>query len=298
MRSASARRSLAAIAVGLALAVSASAAAASPSRIGVVAAENVYGDIVGQLAGDRVALTSILSNPAVDPHAYGVNARDAAAVANARLVIQNGLGYDAFVDRLVAASPNPQRTLLAVASLTGHRAGDNPHLWYDPATAPALAEAVVGFLVRADPGHAALYRDRLRAFRASLRPLARAIGALRARYAGTPVAVTEPVFNYMAQAIGLAILTPVAFQKAIEEGRDPPAAATARMEDQLRTREVRLLLYNTQTISPVTTRMRQLARQAGIPVVGVSETEPPGTSYQQWMLGQLEAVDAALAPRK
>jgi zinc/manganese transport system substrate-binding protein len=298
MRSASARRSAEAIAIGLALVISASAVAASPSRIGVVAAENFYGDIVGQLAGDRVALTSILSNPTVDPHAYETTARDAAAVANARLVIQNGLGYDTFVDRLVAASPNPHRTLLVVARLTGRRSGDNPHLWYDPATMPALARAVVEVLVRADPAGAAFYRDRHRAVQASLRALARTVGALKARYAGTPVAATEPVFTYMAQAIGLTILTPVAFQKTIEEGEDPPAAATARMEDQLRTHRVRLLLYNTQTVSPVTARMQQLAREVGVPVVGVSETEPPGRSFQQWMLGQLEAVDAALARQK
>ncbi len=289
----------AAVVAGLAcLLLVASAPAAPPSRIVVVAAENFYGDIVGQIAGDRVSITNILSNPSVDPHEYETNARDAAAVANARLVIQNGLGYDTFMDRLMAASPSPRRKLIVVANLTGHRKGDNPHLWYEPATMPKLAQAVVEFLIQNDPGSAASYRDRYRVFQVSLRPLTQKIAALKGQHTGAPVAVTEPVFNYMAQTIGLNVLTPMAFQRAIEEGRDPPAAAMAQMEDLLRKRRVRVLLYNTQTLSPITTRMQQLARHVGIPVVGVSETEPPGKSYQQWMLGQLAALDGALGQGK
>jgi zinc/manganese transport system substrate-binding protein len=273
-------------------------AAAAPARLKVVAAENFYGDIVGQLAGDHVSITNILSDPTVDPHEYETNAWDAAAVANARLVIQNGLGYDTFIDHLVAASPNPQRKLIVVADLTGHHSGDNPHLWYDPATIPEVARAVVQYLTQVDPEGASSYWDRYRAFQVTLRPLAEKVAALRARYAGAPVAVTEPVFNYMAQAIGLDVLTPEAFQKAIEDGEDPPAAAVARMQDQLRSHRVRVLLYNTQAVSPITTRVQQLATQAGVPVVGVSETEPPGKSYQQWMLGQLDALAAALGQRR
>ncbi len=264
----------------------------------MVAAENVYGDIVGQIAGDHVSITNILSDPNVDPHEYETNARDAAAVANARLVIQNGLGYDTFIDRLIAASPNPARKLIVVANLTGHKKGDNPHLWYEPATIPKVAQAVVEFLVQIDPGSAASYRDWYRVFQVSLRPLTQKIATLKAQYAGAPVAVTEPVFNYMAQAIDLNVLTPMAFQKAIEEGEDPPASAVAQMEDQLRKHQVKVLLYNTQTVSPITTRMQQLARQVGIPVVGVSETEPLGKSYQRWMLGQLEELDGALSQAK
>ncbi len=285
--------------VGLACLVPASSVpAAPPARIGVVAAENFYADIVGQIAGDRVRLTSILSDPNVDPHEYETNARDAAAVANARLVIQNGLGYDTFIDRLIAASPNPQRTLIVVASLTGRKRGDNPHLWYDPATMPRLAQWVAEFLARIDPGSAAVYRDRHRAFQVSLQPLTQKIAALKARYAGVPVAVTEPVFTYMAQATGLRVLTPIAFQKAIEDGQDPPASAVAQMEDQLRKRQVKVLLYNTQTVSPMTTRIRQLAKQVHVPVVGVSETLPPYKIYQEWMLGQLDELDAALGQGK
>jgi len=285
------------IALACLVAVS-SAPAAPPSRIGVVAAENFYADIVAQIAGDHVALTSILSDPNVDPHVYESSVKDAVAVANARLVIQNGLGYDTFIDRLIAASPSRRRTLIVVARLTGHKPGDNVHLWYDPPTIPKVARAVVEFLTQADPGSAASYRDRYRLVQRSLEPLTQKIAALNARHAGTPVAATEPVFGYMAHAIGLNVLTPPAFQKPIEEGQDPPAAAVARMLDQLRTHQVKVVLYNTQTISPITVRVRQLAKEAGVPVVGVSETEPPGKSFQQWMLGQLDAVDAALTGGK
>ncbi len=286
-------------ACGLAVLFAVSSAPPAPlPRIQVVAAENFYGDVVNQLGGDRVSVTSILSDPNVDPHAYETNAKDAAAVADARLVIQNGLGYDAFIDHLVAASPNPHRTLIVVGALTGHKEGDNPHVWYAPATMPLVAQAVVDALARADPPNAAFYQARHRAFQESLRPLARAVARIHSRYAGAPVAMTEPVFGFMAEALGLHVLTPEAFQKAIEDGVDPSAAALSQMEDQLGTRRVRALLYNTQTVSSVTQRVRQLAERQGIPVVGVSETEPPGKSYQQWMLGQLAQLEAALGPRR
>ncbi len=129
-------------------------------------------------------------------------------------------------------------------------------------------------------------------------PITQTIAALKARVAGTPVAATEPVFTNMAQAIGLNVVTPMEFQKAIEEGQDPPAAALARMEDQLKKREVKLLIYNTQTVSPVTTRVQQLAKKSGVPVVNVTETLPPGKSVQQWMLSELEQIRAALTQGK
>ncbi|TMI81255.1 MAG: cation ABC transporter substrate-binding protein [Bacillati bacterium ANGP1] len=272
----------------------ASGAAAAPSRVAVVAAENFYGDLVGQIGGDHVAVTSIIVDPTVDPHEYEVSAKDGAAVANARLVIQNGLGYDSFMTRLLNASPRRDRKLIVVGSLVGRKDGDNPHVWYAPATMPKLAQVVAEALVGLDPANAASYRTRLGAFTASMKRLNDEVARLRARYAGTPVGATEPVFGYMSDALGLRVLTPRAFQKAVEEGEEPPAAAVAQMEDQLRTHRVRVLLYNLQTVTPITTKVRQRAKQLGIPVVGVTETEPPGKTYQQWMLGQLAQLDAAL----
>jgi zinc/manganese transport system substrate-binding protein len=287
-----------AVAVGVLGAPPAVQAMPAASRIVVVAAENFYGDIVGQIGGDHVAVTSIISDPNVDPHEYESNARDAAAVANARLVIQNGLGYDAFLDRLMKASPNPQRKLIVVAELTGHKKGDNVHLWYDPPTLPKLTQAILEALVQSDPANATSYRNWYRAFQASLPPITQAIAALKGQYAGTPVAATEPVFGYMAQALGLNVITPMEFQKAIEEGEDPPAAAIAQMEDHLKKRQVKLLIYNQQTVSPITTRVQQIAKQAGVPVVPVYETLPPGKSFQQWILATLQQVRQALGPRQ
>ena len=272
----------------------ASGAAAAPSRVAVVAAENFYGDLVGQIGGDHVSVTSIIVDPTVDPHEYEVSAKDGAAVANARLVIQNGLGYDSFMTRLLKASPGRDRKLIVVGTLVGRKDGDNPHIWYAPATMPRLAQVVAETLVGLDPANAASYRSRLGAFTASMKRLNDEVARLRARYAGTPVGATEPVFGYMSDALGLKVLTPRAFQKAVEEGEEPPAAAVAQMEDQLRTHRVRTLLYNLQTVTPITTKVRQRAKQLGIPVVGVTETEPPGKTYQQWMLGQLAQLDAAL----
>lgn len=290
--------SIVAVGVGMLGAPHAARAVPAASRVVIVAAENFYGDIVGQIGGNHVAVTSIIIDPNVDPHEYETNAKDAAAVANARLIIQNGLGYDAFLDRLMKASPNPHRKLIVVAELTGHTKGDNVHLWYDPSTIPNLAQAIFEALVQIDSANTTSYRNRYRAFQASLPALTQAIAGLKGQYAGTPVAATEPVFGYMAQAVGLNVITPTAFQKAIEEGEDPPAAAIAQMEDHLKKRQVKLLLYNTQTASPITKRVQQLAKQAGVPVVGVSETLPPGKSFQQWMLSQLEQIRLALSQGK
>ncbi len=284
--------------VGMVGAPHSARAVPAASRVVVVAAENFYGDIVGQLGGDHVAVTSIISDPNVDPHEYETNAKDAAAVANARLVIQNGLGYDAFLDRLMKASPSSRRKLIVVAELTGHKKGDNVHLWYDPPTIPKLAQAILDALVQIDPANTASYRNWYRAFQASLPPVTQTIAALKAQHAGTPVGATEPVFGYMAQAVGLNVITPMEFQKAIEEGEDPPAAAIAQMEDQLKKHQVKLLIYNVQTVSPITTRVQQLAKQAGVPVVPVSETLPAGKSFQQWVLSQLEQIRQALGPGK
>src|SRR5437588_867390 len=154
--------------------------------------------------------------------------------------------------------------------------GDNVHLWYDPATIPKVAQVILDALVQIDPGSATSYRNRYQGFQASLAPLNHAIAGIKAQYGGAPVACTEPVFGYMAAALGLVVLTPLSFEKAIEEGEDPPAPALAKMEDHLRQHQVKVLLYNTQTVSPITTRVQQLAQTEGVPVVGVSETKPPG----------------------
>jgi zinc/manganese transport system substrate-binding protein len=272
-------------------------AAAASARIAVVAAENFYGDVVGQIAGDHALVTSIINDPNTDPHEYESSVRDMAAIARARLVIINGMGYDGFMPKLLRATPNPGRGVMDISKIVGKKEGDNWHLWYDPAAILKFARAVTDFFVRVDAGNAASYRNRLLLFETSYTPFTEKVAAIRARFPGTPVGATEPIFEYMADALDWKILTPREFQKAVEEGHDPPARAVAEMEDQIRKRAIKVLVYNVQTVSPVTERIRKDAGRLGVPVVGVSETLPPGLSYQRWMLKQLDDVEQALAKK-
>lgn len=273
------------------------AAEAASMRIPIVAAENFYTDVIGQIAGDHAVLTSIISDPNADPHEYESSARDVAAIARARLVIVNGIGYDDFMKKLLRASSNPSREVIVVATLVGRKDGDNKHVWYEPRTMLRFTGTMTDTLGRIDPDNAHWYRDRLRLFERSYKPFTDKVAALRAKIAGTPVAVTEPVFGYMAEALELKVLTPESFQKAIEEGADPPARAMARMEDQLHAHQVKVLVYNSQTVTPLTEKVKRDARQLGVPIVGVSETLPPGLNYQRWMISQLEALEQALGAR-
>jgi zinc/manganese transport system substrate-binding protein len=279
--------------------VAASCGAHSPShRLPVVAAENVYGDIAEQIGGNHVAVTSILSNPSADPHLFEPGTANGLAVATARVVIANGVGYDSFIDRLERASPQPNRQVLVVADvLDVHGRDANPHLWYDVPRLPRVAAAIAAVLEHADPTHASTYRAGLRRFDASLTPLDQDVARLRRTYAGQPVAYTEPVPGYLLAAAGLVNLAPVAFTRAIEDGSEPPPAAVAQMLHLLSARKVRVLLYNDQTVSPITVRVRAAAAAAGIPVVGVSETLPPHRSFQSWQLAQAQALAAALSRR-
>lgn len=293
---------LLALAAGATLALTAcgalpSHAGGSTSRTGpipVVAAENFYGDILDQICGTQCDVTSILSDPNADPHLYESNARNAVAVANARLVITNGEGYDTFMNHLMSASPNAHRAVINVQSLVGAADGANPHLWYDPTTMPKVAAAIVSDLSKIDPAHAAEYQAAETRFIASLQPITAEIAAIKSQDPGAAVAYTEPVFGYMGDALGLKVLTPESFQRAIEDGNDPTAADVAAEESLLSKHEVRVLIYNQQTVTPVTTNIVNLARADGVPVVGVTETEPPGETYQQWMLDELQSVQSAL----
>jgi zinc/manganese transport system substrate-binding protein len=271
--------------------------AAGPVRI--VAAENFYGDVARQIGGADVAVTSILRNPDQDPHLFEVSPSVARAVATARIVISNGIGYDPWMRSLLAANRAANRAAhrqsLVVADLVGRKPGDNPHIWYDPATMPALARALTRLLVRADPAHAAGYRRRRARFLASLQPLQARIAALRRRLAGTPVTATEPIFGEMFAALGLRVRN-AGFQLAVMNNTEPGAAEVAAFETDLRMHRVRLLVYNSQATDPIARRMARIARAAHVPVVGATETEPPGESYQGWMLRELEAVAHALPP--
>jgi len=264
--------------------------------LAVVAAENVYGDIAAQIGGAHVSVTSILSDPNADPHLFEPGTRNGLAVAQARLVIQNGAGYDAFMTKLEAAAPSSQRSVLTIADVLGvHGKDANPHLWYDVPKVPRIAAAIATELERADRAHASAYRSGLRRFLASLRPLQQQLARIKRSFAGKPVAYTEPVPGYLFEAAGLVNLAPSTFTRAIEEGTDPSPQAVGTMNALVTGKRIDVLLYNNQAFSAITARIRSEAKQAGIPIVGVSETLPPHRTFQQWQLAQARALFQALS---
>lgn len=275
----------------LGCAIALSAAHADPIK--VVAAENFYGDVIQQIGGANVSVTSILTNPDQDPHEFEASASTARAIADARLVVYSGADYDPWAVKLLSASKSPSRQVIEVAKLVKKKAGDNPHVWYDPATMPAFATAVAAVLVKLDPAHQADYKAGLAAFTTSMATLNDRVAALRTAHAGTPATATEPVFGYMADAVGLKMRNG-RFQIAVMNDTEPSAAEIAAFEKDLRTHAVKVLLYNSQTSEALTERMKKIAQDAGVPIVGVTETEPPGQNYQAWMLSQLDALDKAL----
>lgn len=262
--------------------------------IRVVAAENFYGDIARQLGGRAVQVSSILSNPDVDPHEYQASVQTGIAVSQANLVIENGGGYDSWMENILAAAPDSRRLLLKGFDLAPVHVPENEHVWYSMADISALAQAITADLTQLDRADAALFSRNLQAFTASLQPLQHTLDTLHTRYQGTPVGLTETIFLYQALPIGLRVLTPTAFSRAIAQGNDPPVDAVIAATDQLSGHLVRVLIYNQQTVTPVVTRLEDLARAQGIPLVAVSETLPAGKTYQSWMMDQLARLQTAL----
>jgi zinc/manganese transport system substrate-binding protein len=265
--------------------------AAAPVHI--VAAENFYGDVARQIGGPDVAVTSILSNPNEDPHLFEVSPAVGRAVSGARVVIYSGIDYDPWMAKLLGAARSQDRQVIDVAALVGRKPGDNPHIWYDPRTMLTLARTLTQTLSADDPAHRAGYQRRLARFAASLRPIEAKIAALRSRLAGTPVTATEPIFGYMFAALGMQVRN-YSFQLAVMNNTEPSAADVAAFEHDLRSHRVRLLIYNAQASDPVAERMEKIAHASHVPVVGATETEPPGKDYQGWMLSELDAVGRAL----
>jgi len=270
------------------------AAPALADPVRVVAAENFYGDLASQIGGANVIVTSILSNPDDDPHLFEASPETARALADAKVVIVNGDDYDPWMEKLLSAHKAPGRREIIVGALVGRKAGDNPHLWYDPATMRAAAKALAADLAAVDPAHKADYEQGEARFLNSLKPLDDKIAAMRKSYAGEPVTASEPVFGYQAGLIGLTIRNEK-FALAIMNNAEPTPSEVAAFENDLKGRKVKAMLYNPQASEPAIGKLVQLAKDNGIPVVGVSETEPPNSTYQAWMLGQLNALDKALA---
>jgi zinc/manganese transport system substrate-binding protein len=266
---------------------------AQADPIKIVAAENFYGDIAKQIGGPDVAVTSILNNRDQDPHLFEVSPSVGRDVSAARIVIYNGINYDPWMEKLLRAARSANRKTIVVADLVGKKAGDNPHLWYDPAAMSVLAKTLSDTLSIEDPAHKAGYQRRLGQFEESVRPSQAKIGELRQRLAGIPVTATEPVFGYMFDALGMQVRNQ-AFQLAVMNNTEPSASDVAAFENDLRTHQVKLLIYNSQATDPIADRMRKIAEASGVPVVGASETEPAGTNYQSWITSVLDAIDRAL----
>ena len=279
--------------VGAFVAAAMAASAAQAEPINLVAAENFYGDVAQQIGGPEVKVTSILTNPDQDPHLFEVSPSVARAVSAARIVVYNGIDYDPWMEKLLGAARSADRKSIVVAELVGRKSGDNPHIWYDPSTMLAFAKALANELGSADPAHRADYQKRLVRFEQSVGPIQAKISALHGRLAGTPATATEPIFGYMFNALGIQVRNE-SFQLSVMNNTEPSASDVAAFENDLKTHRVKLLVYNSQASDPVAERMVKLAKTSHVPVMGATETEPPGKKYQAWMLSELDAVDHAL----
>lgn len=283
-----------AVALAFATLILAPHARSADGKISVVAAENFYGDIARQIGGDRVAVVSIMNSPDQDPHLFETTPGIVRQIADAQVVINNGADYDTWMEKLLAAAPQPNRKVIIAADLIHKKPGDNPHLWYDPATMPAVAKTIAAALSAADAAHGKDYAARLAAFLGSLKPLNDKIAAIRGKYAGTAVTASEPVFGYMAQALGLKMRNE-SFQLSVMNDTEPSARDVASFEQDLKDHKVRAMFYNKQASNKIVQHLVELASIAKIPVVGVTETAPPDLSYQDWMLGELGDAEKALA---
>jgi zinc/manganese transport system substrate-binding protein len=286
-------------ALGLALGAGACADAATetaaPAVVHVVAAENFWGNITSQLGGRDVRVTSLITNPNADPHLFETDAADAATLAQAQVVVENGVGYDTWMNSLLSADGGSPRIVNAANVLHITGSDPNPHLWYDIPRVPTVAAAIATALEHAVPQDSATFKANLATFDASLAPLDATLATMKARFHNVPVAYTERVPGYALAVAGLHVVTPTGFARAIEDGTDPSPADTLAMQRLLDDRDINVLLYNVQTVTPVTTQIRALAQQHHIPIVGVSETMPAdAATYQQWQQSQLTALLHAL----
>ena len=291
------RRALVALAI---LLIGACGPVSTPSSSGgapiaVLGAENFYADLLAQIGGTRVTVSSILSDPSADPHEYEASPAAAKLVADTKLVIVNGIGYDDFMEKLLGASTKPDRIVINAQDILGVKDDVNVHVWYDPATMPKIAEAATAALTKLDPQNGAYFSEQQAKYLAALKPVNDKIAALKAKYAGAPIAFTENVAGYLTGAVGLQVLTPPAFMEAVESGTDPAPADVAAERDLLTSHKVKALLYNSQVTSPLTEQIRALAVSSNVPVVPVAETIPPGfKTFQEWQLAQLDELERAL----
>jgi zinc/manganese transport system substrate-binding protein len=289
------------VAVVLALPAAASTTTSRHGRlaapINVVAAENFWGSIVKQLAGSRATVTSIITNPATDPHSYEATPSDSRSIASATYVIVNGIGYDPWAQKALDANPTSGRRVLNVGDVLGLKDGDNPHQWYSPDGVQRFIDRVTSDLQRLDPTDARYFDARRTAFEAvGLKRYHAVIAQIRQTYAATPVGASESIFSPLAAGLGLKVLTPPSFLRAIAEGTDPSVADKETVDQQVKTKQIKVFVFNRQNATPDIQAIVKQAHAEAIPVTTVTETlAPPSATFQAWQVSQLLALQAALA---
>jgi zinc/manganese transport system substrate-binding protein len=261
----------------------------------VVAAENFWGSLVSQLGGTHVQVLSIVSDPNADPHEYESNSATAQAITTASFVIVNGAGYDDWALKLLSASNNPHQVVLNVADLLGKKQGDNPHFWYSPYYVNDTVKAMYSNLVTIDPANTAYYSQQYASLKTALGQYNARISEIRHQFAGVKVASTESIFVYLANATGLDVISPPEFMEAVAEGNDPPAQSVVQFQQLVQNGSVSVLVYNAQTVTPLTQNIKAMAAAKGIPTVAVTETiQPPDVAFQDWMNAELITLQNAL----
>ena len=269
----------------------------SGKAIQVVAAENFWGSIASQLGGSHVKVTSIITNPDTDPHDYEPTAADARTVAGAQYTIVNGIGYDAWADKLLASNPGSGRTQLKVGDLVGIKPGGNPHRWYSPDNVHQVIEKITADYKKIDPADAAYFDQQKTTFETkTLADYNKLITDIKAKYAGTPIGASESIVTPLAEGLGLKMLTPETFLDAMSEGSDPTAKDKATIDQQIKNKKIKIYVYNSQNSTPDVQAQVKEAKAQGIPVATVTETlTPAGATFQQWQTTQLQGIEQALA---
>ena len=263
----------------------------------VVAAENFWGSIAAQVGGSHVHITSIIVDPNADPHSYEPTIANARIVADAQYVIYNGAGYDPWMDKLLQSNPVNGRKELNVGEFNGKHEGDNPHMWYNPDYVTAVTNKIRDDLKGLDEGDASAFDQSTQTFLTTgLKQYHNTIAAIKAKYSGTPVGATESIFSYLAPALGLHLITPYSYLKAVSEGEDITASDEATVEQQVTRRQIKILIYNSQNTPNTITALINKAKAANIPVATITETLTPATaSFQDWQTTQLQGLQNALA---
>ena len=267
---------------------------ANASKINIIAAENFYGDIARQIGGNNVNVSSILFSPDQDPHLFEASTSTAIAITKAQVVIYNGIGYDSWMIKLLSSTPNPKRKIIIVSTLAHRHDGDNPHIWYDPATMRTLAHQLSTTFSAINPGKAKYYQKNLEHFLASMSAITNKISIIRKIHPNVSVTATEPVVNYLTDALGFQMRN-LRFQLSIMNSAEPSVSDVAAFQNDLKNHRVRILFYNKQATSPIAGNMQSIAKQYKIPVIGVTETEPGGELYQNWIMNLLNKIEETLS---